>query len=66
MNLNLKQKILIVLLSLTLLSIIITSGVYYTLQMNDIRKLSQQQIRIALEMMFDETVSPYETICDWD
>lgn len=60
MNITLRQKILLVLLSFTLIAIIVTSGLYYFFLIKDIRELSYKQITIAFDMMLDDFTSQIE------
>ena len=57
MKITIRKKILSVVLFLNLIIIIATSGVYYYLLRRDIRELSDRQIRIVFEMIFDDLVS---------
>jgi hypothetical protein len=56
MHLTIRKKILAVILLLTLIAILSTSGVYYYFLVKDIRELSQKQIRIAFDMLFDDLI----------
>ncbi len=53
MTINFKQKIIAIFFVFTLVIIVVTAVVHYSLLVKDIRELSQTQITSAFEMMFD-------------
>jgi methyl-accepting chemotaxis protein len=57
MKITLRHKLVAAFLLLTLLVIIVTSGVYYYLLIKDLRKVSRERIRVAMEMMLDDFLS---------
>ncbi|MCU7858517.1 MAG: response regulator [Candidatus Thiodiazotropha sp. (ex Lucinoma kastoroae)] len=54
MRITIRHKILTVVFSLSLLTLIAITSIYYYMFVRDIRELSQHQIDIAFEMLFDD------------